>query len=299
MAAARAVVGCGLRRAWGAAARAGRLAGVARPAPTASRGFLSCAGGGAIRGFQGWRGGRGTTVVGAAPSWSAGACAGARRTLFIQMQTTPNPDSVKFVPEGKEVLPAEFGTGRDYRSVADAKGAPIARALLGIQGVVGVFLGPDFVSVAKDEESDWTVLRPLVFGAIMDAYASGKPLVTSVAGAHDTAADEEDDEVVEMIKELLETRIRPAVQEDGGDIFFAGFDADLGIVRVKLAGACVGCGSSEITLRNGVENMLMHYIPEVKGLEQVLDEEEEQVKRLSTQEFENLEARLAAAGVRE
>uniref|UniRef100_A0A7S1G454 Scaffold protein Nfu/NifU N-terminal domain-containing protein n=1 Tax=Bicosoecida sp. CB-2014 TaxID=1486930 RepID=A0A7S1G454_9STRA len=221
--------------------------------------------------------------------------ASGRRTLFIGMQPTPNPDSMKFLPEGKQVLPPEFGTGRDYRNVEETKGAPLARQLFLLEGVTGVFLGPDFVSVSKQEELDWAELRPQIFGVIMDAYASGKPLVTRVEGAHDTAAAEEDDEVVEMIKELIETRIRPAVQDDGGDILFEGFDPEDGIVTVRLAGACVGCGSSEITLRNGVENMLMHYIPEVKGLAQAGDE----LQELSKEEFETMEQRLAAAGLRE
>lgn len=166
-----------------------------------------------------------------------------------------------------------------------------------VEGVTGVFLGPDFVSVSKEEHLDWAELRPQIFGVIMDAYASGKPLVKSVETAHDTAADEDDDEVVEVIKELIETRIRPAVQDDGGDILFEGFNHEDGIVTVRLAGACVGCGSSEITLRNGVENMLMHYVPEVKGLVQA--EDEEALQQLSTSEFETLEQRLAAAGIRE
>lgn len=141
-------------------------------------------------------------------------------------------------------------------------------------------------------------LRPIVLNAMMDSIGEleGKgedaSLVEDITPAEDTRITEEDDEVVAMIKELLETRIRPAIQEDGGDIFYMGFDRDNGIVKLKMAGSCVGCPSSTATLRNGVENMLMHYIPEVKGIEQIKDVVEKEGEKA----FETLEERLASAG---
>ena len=181
-----------------------------------------------------------------------------------------------------------------YKDLASAKGSKLVRKLLKIEPVTGVFLGRDFVSVNKEEDAEWMVLRPLVLNAIMDAYAEGGPIVSEVAEKSDTAINDDDDEVVALIKELLESRIRPAVQEDGGDIFFMGFDADTGIVQLQMAGSCVGCPSSTQTLKHGVENMLMHYIPEVEGIEQVEDDE---LKELNEDAFERFEDKLKSAGV--
>lgn len=144
-------------------------------------------------------------------------------------------------------------------------------------GITRVFFGSDFITVTKSEDADWDFLKPEIFAAIMDFYSSGKPLVmdSDTLAATDTAIKEDDSETVAMIKELLETRIRPAVQDDGGDIEYSGFDPDSGIVRLKMQGACSGCPSSSVTLKSGIENMLMHYVPEVKGVEQELDDEEE------------------------
>lgn len=146
------------------------------------------------------------------------------RSLFIKMQPTPNPDSMKFLPENREVLPAALGTGLHFSAEGDARGSPLARRLLKTKEITGVFLGPDFVSVNKDERTAWAVLKPIVVSAMMDAFAELDAKGVALAGpapvAADTAPQPEDTEVVAMIKELLETRIRPAVQEDGGDIFF-------------------------------------------------------------------------------
>lgn len=211
---------------------------------------------------------------------------------------------MKFSPEDKIVLPESFGTGMHFKTMEDAAGCKLAKRLLKYKEITSVFLGRDFISVNKKEEVTWAALRPIVLDAMMDAYseaeARGGDLVEAVAGSSsssgagaggsnsDTAITEEDDEVVAMIKELLETRIRPAVQEDGGDIFYVGFDPESGIVKVKMAGSCVGCPSSTATLRNGVENMLTHYIPEVKGIEQVKDEAEEAGEK----ELAEMEARI-------
>lgn len=144
-------------------------------------------------------------------------------------------------------------------------------------GITRVFFGSDFITVTKSEEASWDFLKPEIFAAIMDFYSSGNPvfLDSSTAASMDTAIHEDDSETVAMIKELLETRIRPAVQDDGGDIEYRGFDPDTGVVKLKMQGACSGCPSSSVTLKSGIENMLMHYVPEVKAVEQELDEDEQ------------------------
>lgn len=144
-------------------------------------------------------------------------------------------------------------------------------------GITRVFFGSDFITVTKSEEASWDFLKPEIFAAIMDFYSSGNPvfLDSSTAASMDTAIHEDDSETVAMIKELLETRIRPAVQDDGGDIEYRGFDPDTGVVKLKMQGACSGCPSSSVTLKSGIENMLMHYVPEVKSVEQELDEDEQ------------------------
>lgn len=195
------------------------------------------------------------------------------RSMFIQTQSTPNPLSLMFYP-GKPVM--EVGSA-DFPNARAAMTSPLAKALFGIDGVARVFYGSDFVTVTKSEEASWDYLKPEVFAAIMDFYTSGNPLFldSKTAASMDTAIQEDDSEMVAMIKELLETRIRPAVQDDGGDIVYRGFDEETGIVKLKMQGACSGCPSSSVTLKSGIENMLMHYVPEVKGVEQEFDPEEE------------------------
>lgn len=196
-----------------------------------------------------------------------------RRSMFIQTQGTPNPSSLMFFP-GKPVM--EVGSS-DFPNSRVAMGSPLAKALFRIDGVVRVFFGADFVTVTKNEEIHWDILKPEIFAAIMDFYTSKEPLFydAQTKAASDTAINEDDDEIVAMIKELLETRIRPAVQDDGGDIEFHGFDESTGIVKLKMQGACSGCPSSAVTLKTGIENMLMHYIPEIKGVEEHHDEDSE------------------------
>merc|ERR1711865_1175423 len=174
-------------------------------------------------------------------------------------------------------------------------------------GVKSVYLGSDFITVTKYAESSWSHIRTLVFTAIMEHFSSGKPALSEFAEITDTTILEDDDEVVQMIKEILETRIRPAVQEDGGDIRYVEFNPDSGLVLVKLAGSCVGCPSSSVTLKNGVENMLMHYIPEVTGVISVEDETaDDDVGDVVVESSEgsgeekkqkSYEERLAAAGI--
>ncbi|XP_038641421.1 NFU1 iron-sulfur cluster scaffold homolog, mitochondrial-like isoform X2 [Scyliorhinus canicula] len=146
--------------------------------------------------------------------------------------------------------------------------------LFRIDGVKGVFLGPDFITVTKaDGKVEWKLLKPDVYAAIMDFFASGLPILTDEAPRSDTAPSEEDDEVVAIIKELLDTRIRPTVQEDGGDVIYKGFED--GIVKLMLQGSCTSCPSSIVTLKSGIQNMLQFYVPEVEGVVQVTEEEQE------------------------
>jgi Fe-S cluster biogenesis protein NfuA len=177
--------------------------------------------------------------------------------MFIQTETTPNPATLKFIP-GREVL--RQGTAQ-FGAAGEAVGkSPLAEHLFSVQGVTGVFLAQDFISVTKDAAQDWFQLKPGVLGAIMEHYLSGRPAL--VADVTATAADDEaDDEVVSAIKELIETRVRPAVAQDGGDIVFEHF-AD-GVVYLQMHGSCSGCPSSTATLKAGIENMLRHYVPEV------------------------------------
>ncbi len=184
--------------------------------------------------------------------------------MFIQTEATPNPASLKFIP-GRPVL-AE-GTA-DYRSKVDAAASPLAQRLFEVDGVEGVFLGTDFISVTKGNV-EWQHLKPAILGAIMEHYLSGARTVEG-EGANDAAGanyDPSDEEVVQTIKELLETRVRPAVANDGGDITFQGFRN--GVVFLRMRGACAGCPSSTATLRHGIENLLKHFCPDVQEVQAV------------------------------
>ncbi|KAK0747496.1 scaffold protein Nfu/NifU N terminal-domain-containing protein [Apiosordaria backusii] len=201
-----------------------------------------------------------------------------RRTIFIQTEPTPNPNSLKFLPN-HPVLPPGISTPFiEYLSprstISPPYPSPLASNLMNIDGVTSVFYGQDFITVTKSADAVWAHIRPEIFSLITEAITF--------------EYDENDSEVVGMIKELLETRIRPAIQEDGGDIEFRGFEN--GMVLLKLRGACRTCDSSTVTLKNGIEGMLMHYIEEVQGVEQVLDEEEE----IAIKEFAKFEEKLKA-----
>ena len=183
--------------------------------------------------------------------------------MFIQTEATPNPVTLKFIP-GKPVL---SGGTAEYRSKGEAEGSPLARRLFDIDGVSGVFLGSDFISVTKTD-AEWQHLKPMVLGAIMEHYMSGAPLLADGSAGSDEAADEEDEffdeadaETVATIKDLIETRVRPAVANDGGDITFRGFKD--GIVYLNMKGACAGCPSSTATLQHGIQNLLKHFVPDV------------------------------------
>ena len=185
--------------------------------------------------------------------------------MFIETEGTPNPATLKFLP-GRDVM-GSAGTA-DFAAAEAASRSPLAARLFALPGVARVFLGNDFITVTQTDEADWRSLRPQVLGAIMDHYISGAPVLEGLdEDGLDEDFDPADGEIVEQIKELLDSRVRPAVAGDGGDIVFRGFRD--GIVRLHLQGACSGCPSSRATLKHGVENMLRHYVPEVVAVEQV------------------------------
>lgn len=208
------------------------------------------------------------------------------RSLFIETQDTPNPNSVKFIP-GVPIM--ESGT-RNFVSPQTATSSPLARSLFRVNGVSSVFLGPDFITVTKTDEEDttWAEVRPLVFATLMDFFSSNQPIILDEKDQEIAEDGEEVDETVAMIKELLDTRIRPTVQEDGGDVQFVSFNPETGVVGLKLQGACSTCPSSIVTLKNGIENMIQFYVPEVKCVEEVKDS----LDRLAEEEFEKLEKKL-------
>nr|CCA22145.1 ironsulfur cluster scaffold protein Nfulike protein putative [Albugo laibachii Nc14] len=219
---------------------------------------------------------------------------GATRSMFVQTEPTPNPNSLKFLP-GKPVLDDRFTTGVDFvPGAAEIRQSPLAKKLFQIDGISRVFFGKDFISVTKADDMHWDALRAEIFATIIDFYGTGEATMSDEPIVTDTTILPEDDEVVAMIKELLEQRIRPSVQDDGGDIFYKDFDVERGIVKLQLAGACAGCPSSSVTLKSGVENMLKYYIPEVQGIEEVNDAE---LEELNKKEFKTFEEKLRAAGV--
>ncbi len=185
--------------------------------------------------------------------------------MFIQTEATPNPATLKFLP-GRAVMDSGV---REFTSVEEAEASPLATALFSIDEVSGVFFGADFISVTQTG-GDWQSLKPPVLGAIMEHFTSGRALFADGATApvSDHADyDGEDEEIVVQIKEILDSRVRPAVAQDGGDIVFQGFRE--GVVFLTMRGACAGCPASTMTLKNGIENMLRHYIPEVEEVQQV------------------------------
>ena len=179
--------------------------------------------------------------------------------MFIQTESTPNPATLKFLP-GQTVL--EMGTA-DFPAPDTAGKSPLATRIFAVDGVAGVFFGNDFVTVTKTEATDWDHIKPAILGAVMEHFQSGQPVMDEGHQAASGHADHdgEDAAVVGQIKELLDSRVRPAVAQDGGDITFHGFDR--GIVYLHMQGACAGCPSSTLTLKMGIENLLRHYIPEV------------------------------------
>ncbi|EME49900.1 hypothetical protein DOTSEDRAFT_68641 [Dothistroma septosporum NZE10] len=228
----------------------------------------------------------------------------AKRTIFIQTEDTPNADALKFMPNHEVIPDTVPSTFLEYLSprstLAPPHPSPLAANLMNVDGVTSVFYGKDYITVTKDSSTPWAHVKPEVFSLITEAVTNGQPLVNTVenktgeegqgsaVSAAEATYDPEDEEVVGMITELLDTRIRPAIQEDGGDIEFRGFHD--GQVLLKLRGACRTCDSSTVTLKNGIESMLMHYVEEVKGVQQVMDQEEE----IAMQEFAKFEEKLKA-----
>jgi len=186
--------------------------------------------------------------------------------MFIQTEPTPNPATLKFMP-GKPVL----GDGAvDFRDKSEAAASPLAQRLFGVEGVTGVFLGSDFISVTKAEGDEWQHIKPAILGAIMEHYMSGAPVIADGEGQAEGTPedyDPKDEDTVKTIKELLDTRVRPAVANDGGDIVFHGFKD--GVVFLHMRGACSGCPSSTATLRHGIENLLKHFCPDVQEVRPV------------------------------
>ncbi|VAX06634.1 NifU-like domain protein [hydrothermal vent metagenome] len=190
--------------------------------------------------------------------------------MFIQTEATPNPATLKFLP-GQTVV--EKGS-YDFRSMEDAAKSPLAQRLFDIKDVTGVFLGYDFVTITKNDKAgamEWQNLKPAILGSIMEHFMSGAPVLEGEQNSQGDLEEEfyepEDKKTVELIKELLETRVRPAVAQDGGDIAFRGFKE--GVVYLHMRGACAGCPSSTATLKHGIQNLLRHFIPDVEEVEAI------------------------------
>ena len=180
--------------------------------------------------------------------------------MFIQTEQTPNPQTLKFLP-GKVVM--DDGTAF-FQNIEESSNSPFAKRLFDVDGVEGVFFGSDFITITKSQSIDWQVMKPLILGSIMDHYNSGEETISKDKKNDNKSlkSDENDDDIVKQIKELLDTRVRPAVAMDGGDIVYDSFKD--GIVYLHMQGACSGCPSSTATLKMGIENMLKHYIPEIQ-----------------------------------
>lgn len=226
----------------------------------------------------------------------------------MQTESTPNADALKFLP-GQQLTP-EGGT-YEFLTASSALPSPLATNLFGVEGVKSIFFGPDFIAVNKSPDASWALMKPEIYSLIIEHFTSGAPLFRErMAEEDDTTILDTDSEVVAMIKELLDTRVRPAIREDGGDLNYLGFDEGTGIVKLSLKGSCRGCASSAVTLKSGIERMLlvsffhfmfyfglladdifdtsMHYVPEVKEVQQVLGPEEE----VALDEFAKLEVRF-------
>jgi len=188
--------------------------------------------------------------------------------MFIQTEETPNPETLKFIPDGEVVLGDDTAEFKNQKQAATK--SPLALQLLEISGVEGVFFGRDFITVTKSKQIEWSKVKAEVLAVIMDFFVAKRPIMFEQK-AVESKVDSQDSDIVKQIKELIEIKVRPAVAMDGGDIIYRGFED--GIVKLELKGSCSGCPSSTITLKNGIENMLKHYVPEVIGVEQIFDEE--------------------------
>ncbi|MDP3404755.1 MAG: NifU family protein [Brevundimonas sp.] len=186
--------------------------------------------------------------------------------MFIQTEPTPNPNALKFLP-GRDVA---VGGSREFLTIDQAVASPLAEALFQLEDVTGVFFGADHISVTRAAHGrDWSAIKPEILPIIMDHFVSGAPLLRDAPASIDDSATN-DSEIVAEIKALLDSRIRPAVAQDGGDILFDAFDEETGVLSLRMRGACAGCPSSAMTLKAGVEQMMRHYVPEVTRVEQVI-----------------------------
>lgn len=186
--------------------------------------------------------------------------------MFIQTEPTPNPNVLKFLP-GRAVSP---DSPQEFLSPKQATASPLAETLFRLESVTGVFYGADYVSVTREAQGlEWMQMKAPILATIMDHFVSGAPLMRAGEAGTDDAAGE-DSEIVTEIKALLDSRVRPAVAQDGGDILFDAFDEETGVLRLRMRGACAGCPSSAMTLKSGVEQMMRHYVPEVTSVEQVI-----------------------------
>ncbi len=208
------------------------------------------------------------------------------RNVFLTAQSTPNPQSIKFLTVDHKIL--DTGVTKDFNSPLVAYTSPLARSVFKVDGVKRVFITDNYVTVTISEETNWEVAKLRIFSTLQQFFASGRPVLDEEAQpSPDTMPQEEDDEVVIAIKEILETKIRPMVQEDGGDVLLDRFED--GIVWLKMQGSCSGCPSSSVTLKHGIENMLMHYVPEVEEVRQV---EDDPLTVASNEQFNKLEKEL-------
>ncbi|OMJ21211.1 NifU-like protein [Smittium culicis] len=222
--------------------------------------------------------------------------------MFIQTERTPNENALKFLT-GSTILEDSNVRTIEFRSRKDALKSPLALKLFGIVGIESVMFGADFITVTKDDSSEWHLLKPELFSIIMEHLSTSKPILGELyysseakkqadaekqLNESEQSGSDELSQIISEIKELLDTRIRPSIMEDGGDLEFVSFDLDTGTLKVSLQGACRGCSSSEVTLKNGIENMLTYYIPEVKIVENTGSELEE----LSKAEFEKFQQKL-------
>lgn len=186
--------------------------------------------------------------------------------MFVQTEITPNPLTLKFIP-GRIVM--DDGT-LFFKNIEEAKDSPFAKKLFNIEGIEGVFFGSDFITITKKQEVNWDTLKPLVLGVISDFYSSNEKIIKkSESNQNQKKESSKDTDIVKKIKELIETRVRPAVAMDGGDIIFEKFES--GIVYLHMQGSCAGCPSSTATLKSGIENMLKHYVPEVSEVKPVVE----------------------------
>ncbi|KAK8795576.1 hypothetical protein WA158_000233 [Blastocystis sp. Blastoise] len=212
------------------------------------------------------------------------------RTIFVNIEETPNPATVKFIPDPQTtILPPEFGSTLSITDRKIAKKSPLGLKLLGIEGVQSAMLGKDYITVTKNDQVEWDILNPSVFATILDFLSQTKEPIVYPDGKLPFDPNDilpNDSETVCLIKELIETRIRPRIQQDGGDIFYNHFDDKTGIVKIEMTGACKGCPSSSVTLKQGVEKMLKHYIPEVQEVIAIETEHEEETDKKFREEFE-------------